>query len=206
MLTLDAAGPNSVHRDKLQQFGRFVGQWDLVVTWFNADGSVERQMPGEWEFGYALEGRSILDVWVVPPRDQRPTDRAEAPGEYGLSVRFYDPRIEAWRSTWHGPVNGVVLPFIARAAGDDMVLEREENGEVTRWMFTEITADSFHWLNVVSGDEGRTWVLKQDMRAIRRTRASTTWTPTFGCAGEERTVGGRPAHDCGSRSGPESNE
>jgi hypothetical protein len=172
MITLEAAGPNPVHRDKVEQFGRFVGQWDLVVTWFNADGSVERQMPGEWEFGYALEGRSIIDVWVVPPRTARQSNASEAPGEYGLSVRFYDPSIDAWRSTWHGPVNGVVLPFIARQIGEDLVLERSENGEMARWMFTEIAADSFHWLNKVSTDEGQTWTLKQDMRAVRRSPAT----------------------------------
>jgi hypothetical protein len=169
MLTLEALGPNPANPGKMNQFGRFVGQWDLVVTWYAADGTVERQLPGEWEFGYALEGRSIIDVWVVPPRSQRPADlMLPPPGEYGLSVRFYDPRIEAWRSTWHGPVHGVVLPFIAREVGEDMVLERREADEITRWMFTKISESSFHWLNVVSHDEGRTWLLKQDMRALRR--------------------------------------
>lgn len=165
--TLSADGPNAAYPDEIEQFGRFVGQWDLVVTWYAPDGSVSRQMPGEWEFGYALEGRAILDVWQVPPRDQRPADQLEPLGECGMSVRFYDPRIGAWRSTWHGPVHGVVMPSIARPVGNDMVLERTEGATTIRWMFTRITADSFHWLNQESED-GTTWRLEQDMLARRR--------------------------------------
>jgi hypothetical protein len=168
MLTLEAGAPNSSYPDEMEQFGRFVGNWDLVVTWYTPNGAIERQQPGEWEFAYALEGRAVIDVWIVPCRAKRPADSAEPPGEYGMSVRFYDPQIEAWRSTWHGPVNRVVIPFIARQVGDDMVLERAEGGETTRWIFTEITPNSFRWMNIISSDAGRSWTLRQDMRAVRR--------------------------------------
>jgi hypothetical protein len=30
----------------------------------------ERREEGEWTFGYALEGRAVIDVWQVPPRAQ----------------------------------------------------------------------------------------------------------------------------------------
>ncbi len=168
MLTLEADAPNSTYPDKMEQFGRFVGNWDLVVTWYASDGAIERQQPGEWEFAYALEGRAVIDVWIVPCRAKRSADSAAPSGEYGMSVRFYDPQIEAWRSTWHGPVNGVVNPFIARQIDDDMVLERAEGGETTRWIFTDITPNSFRWMNIISPDAGRSWTMRQEMRAVRR--------------------------------------
>ncbi|MBW8744952.1 MAG: hypothetical protein JF628_11525 [Sphingomonas sp.] len=171
MLTLEASAPDASYSDKMEQFGRFVGQWDLVVTWYTADGTVERQELGEWEFAYALEGRAVIDVWIVPPRAERPAGLENRSGEYGMSVRFYDPQIEAWRSTWHGPVNRVVLPFIARQVGDELVLERTEGVETTRWVFTEIAASSFRWMNMISLDDHRSWTLRQEMRAVRRLEA-----------------------------------
>jgi hypothetical protein len=75
---------------------------------------------------------------------------------------------KAWRSTWHGPVNRVVIPFIGRQVDDDMVLERAEGGETTRWIFTDITPNSFRWMNIISSDAGRSWTMRQEMRAVRR--------------------------------------
>ena len=93
-------------------FEPFIGSWDLVVSWYGPDGSLERRQDGEWHFERVLEGRGIQDVWIVPPRSQRPA--ASGDYEYGTSLRFYDPTIEAWRSTWIGPQHHVVYSFIAR--------------------------------------------------------------------------------------------
>lgn len=165
--TLSADAPTGSYAAEMAQFGRFQGSWDLLVTWYREDGSIDRQSDGELEFGYALEGRAVIDVWQVPSAATRACGAAEPPGECGMSVRFYDPRIAAWRSTWHGPVAGVVMSFIARHVGEDMVLERDEDGVRTRWSFTKITEDSFHWLNEVSRSGGP-WMLVQDFRARRR--------------------------------------
>lgn len=134
---LHANGPNAEHREKLMQFGRLVGSWDLDVIYYGESGKVRRRTPGEWHFGWALEGRAIEDVWIVPPRSQRPPE-GQVFGEYGVTLRFYDPGMGAWRSTWHGPVNGIVWPFIARQIGEEMVLERsQEDGSLSRWIFSE---------------------------------------------------------------------
>jgi len=165
---LGATGPVPHLARELMQFGRFVGSWDLDVTYFAADGSVRRRVAGEWHFGWALEGRAVADVWMVPMRAERQAAEP-APGEYGMTLRFYDPRLGAWRSTWHGPVNGIVWPFIAREIGDEMVLERtDERGELVRWIFSGIRADSFHWRAVRSTDGGAAWGVEQTMEAIRR--------------------------------------
>jgi hypothetical protein len=164
---LRAPGPNAEHREKLMQFGRFVGSWDLDVIYYDESGAVKRRTPGEWHFGWALEGRAIVDVWMVPPRAQRSSE-GPAPGEFGVTIRFYDYRIDAWRSTWHGPVNGIVWPFTARQEGDEMVLSRtEDDGTWTRWIFSKIEAKSFHWRAVKSSDGGKSWRLEQEMFAKR---------------------------------------
>ncbi|MDI3270411.1 MAG: SgcJ/EcaC family oxidoreductase [Bacillota bacterium] len=166
--SLHASGPNAEHRDKLMPFGPLVGSWDLDVIYYDGSGAIRRRTPGEWHFGWALEGRAIVDVWIVPPRPERPAE-GPPPGEYGATVRFYDPRIDAWRSTWHGPVHGIVWPFLARQMGDEIVLERtQENGTLARWIFSQIQPTSFHWRAVASEDSGKTWRLEQEMRATRR--------------------------------------
>lgn len=165
---LHASGPNAKHREKLMQFGRLVGSWDLDVIYYDDSGVVKKRIPGEWHFGWALEGRAIEDVWIVPPRSHR-SPESSAPGEYGVTLRFYDPRIDAWRSTWHGPVNGIVWTFIARQVGDEMVLERnQEDGSITHWIFGMVKPESFYWRAVTSVDDGKTWHLEQEMFAKRR--------------------------------------
>lgn len=163
---LRATGPAEPHAQKLMLFGQFVGSWSLDVIYYHPDGTVRWRTPGEWHFGWVLEGRAIEDVWMVPPRSQR-GHGAQPAGECGATLRFYDPTLDAWRSTWHGPVNGYVLPFIARQVDDEIVLERTDDGEIVRWIFARIEADSFHWRAVRSVDGGTTWRLDQEMFATR---------------------------------------
>ncbi|HEY0752395.1 MAG TPA: hypothetical protein VGD98_00330 [Ktedonobacteraceae bacterium] len=51
----------------------------------------------------------------------------------------------------------LVRPFIARQVGDEIILEGSFAAEgLIRWIFSEISATSFHWRNVESRDEGVT--------------------------------------------------
>jgi hypothetical protein len=54
---------------------------------------------------------------------------------------------------------------------DEIVLEGSfEEGVTTRWIFSDITPDSFSWRNVDSADGGDTWTLKQEMKGRRQIR------------------------------------
>ena len=159
-------GPDPHGPPELMQFGRFVGAWDLDVICYDEQGEVSRRLPGEWHFGWALEGRAVADVWIVPSRSRR--DGSGPPsGEYGMSLRFFDPDIDAWRSTWLGPVHKVVLPFLAKQVGDEMRLERTDGDRLVRWSFSEITPSSFRWRNTTSDDGGEKWRLEQEFFACR---------------------------------------
>jgi hypothetical protein len=109
-----AEGPDPAVADKLQLFGQFVGSWDVAVTNHRPDGSSET-IPPEWHFASALGGRAIQDVWIAPSRADRVSGRD---GDWGATLRRYDDSIDAWRSTWIGPRNRVVMPFLARSVGD----------------------------------------------------------------------------------------
>ena len=158
--------PDQDLADELELFGQFVGSWDVAVTNYNPDGSAIT-IPAEWHFAWALGGRAIQDVWIAPSRAARERDGSD--GEWGTTIRFYDPEIDAWRSTWLGPRHHVVMPFIARRIEDEIVLEGSfEEGVTTRWIFSDITSQSFSWRSVESRDGGATWTLNQQMEARRQ--------------------------------------
>jgi hypothetical protein len=118
---LGADGPAADRAGKMDLYGRFVGSWDLDVMQLRDDGS-KRERKGEWHFGWALEGRAVQDVWIVPPRGElRRGDAAANVNSYGTTLRVYDPKIDAWQIQWTDPVTQTYLRMIGRAQGDDIV-------------------------------------------------------------------------------------
>jgi hypothetical protein len=145
-------------------FAPFIGDWDLVVSWFDEAGKLSRQERGEWHFSWILEGRAIQDIWIVPPRAERVVHRDLY--EYGTSLRFFDAKLKAWQSTWIGPMHGVVRTFTARQIDDRIVLETIEGAlPRMRWSFGDIEKDSFTWRNELWTASG--WLTQQTFAARR---------------------------------------
>ena len=158
---LQALGADRAAADRgtdMDLYGWLIGSWDLDVTRYLPDGSTRRR-PGEWHFGWVLEGRAIQEVWIVPPRGpQRTGDAAANVHVYGTTMRVYDPRIDAWQIQWTDPVTQSYLSMIGRRQGEDIVqLGKDADGQPIRWSFSEITAGSFRWRGEVSPDNGKTW-------------------------------------------------
>ncbi len=165
---LHAEGPAADRADKMALYGQFVGAWDLDVTEFKDDGTTRRRS-GEWHFGWALEGRAVQDVWIVPPRGQRKGDAVALSNRYGTTLRVYDPAIDAWRIQWTDPVGQTYLSMIGRAQGDDIVqLGNNAAGHVVRWGFYQITPASFLWRGEASADNEASWNRVVEFTARRR--------------------------------------
>lgn len=166
---LIAEGPSAEYADKLMLFGQFVGDWEADFTVHNPDGTTQSEK-AEWHFGWVLEGRAVQDVFIVPRRSER-GQTSSGPNDYGTALRFYDPRLDAWRVVWCSPVTGDVLTFIARPVGEEIVLEgHDREGTPMRWIFSQITPDTFHWRRVFSTNGGATWQLHKAM-SVRRVSA-----------------------------------
>ncbi len=164
---LAAPGPFPDYEGKLMLFGRLVGSWDVVDTFYNRDGTVRVQRRGEWHFGWVLEGRAIQDVILAPPLAERAETGAPA-HEYGTTVRAYDPKVDAWRVTFVAPVSGATVNLLARAVGDEIWLEgRSPADKPIRWVFSEITDESFRWRGHESSDDG-TWFMEEEIVGRRR--------------------------------------
>ncbi len=161
---LGAEGPDPELREKLMLFGQFVGDWDIVDSrHIDPDGRWVK-IRGQVHFGWILGGRAVQDVWIG--RDEG----TENLTLHGTTVRFYDPHIDAWRSTWISPIKGMVKTFIARKVGAEIVLEGKTStvqGHPERWKFSQITPGSFRWSSEETRDEGRTWVMTEEMRIER---------------------------------------
>ncbi|WP_035724566.1 hypothetical protein [Bradyrhizobium sp. ARR65] len=167
---LHAQGPDPERAETLQLYGRFVGSWDAEITAHGADG-ISHQARGEIHFGWVLQGRAIQDVWMIP----RLSERSTAPvfpiagNWYGTTIRVYDPTIDAWRIYWIDPATNAFRQQIGRAQGPDIVQEgTTESGVHTRWSFTEITTNSFHWLGEAKPAGSPDWRLVVEVRAQRR--------------------------------------
>ena len=156
---LGADGPDPSLREKLMLFGQFVGDWDIVEARFSKADGTWVKMKGEVHFGWILGGTAIQDVWI---------GRLEGSQEvslFGTTIRFYDSKIDAWRSTWHSPFKGLVQTFIASKVNDEIVLEEQTAvGYPEKWIFSQITPQSFRWRSEETRDNGKTWMLTEEMQ------------------------------------------
>jgi hypothetical protein len=172
LAALHADGPSPDRGANMDLYAWLIGSWDLDVTGFLADGK-QRRRPGEWHFGWALEGRAIQDVWIVPPRGAaRQGDAAANVNSYGTTLRVYDPKIDAWHIQWTDPVTQTYFTMIGRKEGADIVqLGKSPDGNLIRWSFSEIMPDAFRWRGETSTDARKTWRLAVEFHA-RRARAA----------------------------------
>jgi len=161
---LGADDPFPALKDKLALFGQFVGDWDILDDRSLQPDGTWAVSRGELHWGWILDGRALQDVWMFTD------EKTHRSIPEGTTVRFYDPKIDAWHSVWISPNQGVVKTFVARQVGDKIVLEgKTVEGYPVKWIFSEITPDSFRWHSEETRDDGKTWTLKEEMR-IRRQR------------------------------------
>jgi len=64
---LASDGPAADRADKMKLYGWLIGRWTMDAIVHLDDGS-RHQGAGEIYFGWALEGRAIQDVWILPGR------------------------------------------------------------------------------------------------------------------------------------------
>ena len=161
-----AAGPGEDHGDGSGFFGRFIGEWDIAWQGVADDGRPATGR-GLLTFGWVLGGRAVQDVWVVE-LDPDPDGTPRPGGFHGTTVRFYDPAMGAFRSTWIEPYHSRVRRFIGRLDGGGIVLLSDEDEPQLRWRFTDVEPDSFLWIGELSRDGGATWQHDETMRLTRR--------------------------------------
>ena len=166
-IALVSTGRNSEVPEEADVYGWLVGSWELNVRHYRVDVR-DQALKGEVHFGWVLEGRAIQDTWIMPRRSERCPDQAKTQNMYGTTLRVWDPMLRAWRITWINPVTGQRDEQIGRRIGSDIVqIGTHADGTPTRWRFTEITPDSFHWIGEALESDGNTWKLEGEFLAKR---------------------------------------
>lgn len=163
---LHAEGPAPDRAENFHMYAWLAGSWEMDVTIHKEDDS-KATACGSIHAGWVLEGRAIQDVFAVPGLF------------YGTSLRFYDPHIDAWQVFWMDPLKQVFFRMIGRQKGNEIVNEGRETPELARayglpedsnatvrWVFTEITPNSFHWISQRSTD-GTVWKVQREYFARR---------------------------------------
>jgi hypothetical protein len=175
---LYAAGPAPDIEQQMMLYGQFVGSWDgqILSQNFHVDSCGEvifddtdrHETTLEVHFGWALQGRAIQDVWIAPSRYTG--EAAEQDLMYGTTLRVYDPQTDIWHITFIDPVTTQSYHRLTGSkVGDDIVQEyRTGEGKLCQWNFTEITANSFHWMWRESTNNGETWKVPAEFFLHRR--------------------------------------
>lgn len=165
---LAAPGRSAEIPEAADVYGWLVGGWELEVLHYKAVDVRERRIQGEAHFAWVLEGRAIQDVWIMPRCSVRPADLDSTNNMYGTTLRVWDATIQAWRINWINPATGHREQQIGRRIGSDIVqVGARADGTPTRWRFTEIAADSFHWIGEALQPDGHTWKVEGEFRAQR---------------------------------------
>jgi len=155
MKALVSPGPAADRAGQMELYGWLIGDWVFDATVHMDDGTTHTGR-GEIHFAWALDGRAMIDVWILPGVF------------YGTTLRVYDPGIDAWHILWSDPLKQLYTRQIGRARGTDIVQEGDMgNGVRLRWSFSEIAPNSFRWTGERSLDGGASWHLQADFRARR---------------------------------------
>jgi hypothetical protein len=164
---LAAPGRSPEISESADAYGWLIGSWELDVRHYAVDVAA-RHIRGEVHFGWVLEGRAVQDVWIMPRRSERTANPDKTSNMYGTTLRVWDPSIQGWRVTWMNPVTGSRDELVGRWSGKDVVqVGTHADGTPIRWIFTEITPDSFRWIGESLKPDGETWKLEGEFRAKR---------------------------------------
>jgi len=165
---LGAEGRSKEIPESGDAYGWLVGSWELDVLHYWATDVSAQGIKGEMHARWVLEGRAVQDVWIMPRRADRTGKLDKKMNMYGTTLRLWDSTIQAWRITWRNPAGDHHEDQIGRWSGKDVVqIGVRADGTPTRWSFTEITPDSFHWLGESLGSDGKSWMLEGEFRARR---------------------------------------
>ena len=162
---LVSATPNAELKEQLHLFGQFVGEWDF--EWISGKGTPdEYRLSGEWLFSWILGGTAIQDLFICPSREEKARN-PQLDGEYGTTVRFYNPEKNTWNICYG--LYGTMCILEAKQVGNQIIVENQDNSDgLNQWVFSDITPNSFHWQNRTSYDNGATWRVNGEVFAKRK--------------------------------------
>lgn len=139
-------------------FAPLVGDWEFD---YHEPGG--RDLKGEWYFRRVLQGSAIADVFICPSRESQESD-PQPDAEYGMTMRMYNREERRYDMTYSCAEYCAQMQ-ITREHG--IVECRRLDVPNNRWIFFDITEDSFHWQNIIVQSSGE-WKTNSEVFAHRR--------------------------------------
>ncbi len=148
----------------MAQFGRYIGDWDIVDQGLQPDGKTWKPGNGaRWNFTCVGDGIAVQDFWMPNRAEDSP------PPGVGTNLRIYDPKTEQWDIAWTATSTPGLAHIRAKQNQDGNIIMHWVSPEQTpprRITFFEPCGDSWDWLLEMSFDEGESW------RAVYKIKAS----------------------------------
>jgi len=139
-------------------FAPLIGDWG-----FDYFEPYDRHLKGEWYFRRVLDGMAIEDVFICPSRDTKVAE-PQTDGEYGLAIRMYQQDKHFYDMTY---VCGDYTTRLEIHKKWDKIVCTMLDEPRSKWIFSEITENTFHWQNLVLFEDGR-WKVNCEIYAERR--------------------------------------
>lgn len=155
--------------EKLRPFELLMGSWIFDWVGHNPDGTTWMEQ-GEWHFAWILEGRAIQDTWICQGISLWDSVKYPA-GQYGTTIRYYNEKEECVKVLWIGSVSSQIYHFSVTFQDNRIIQQKMpvgENLEKAKWIFMDITNNSFTWEGYQSDDCGLVWNLTQEIFARRK--------------------------------------
>ena len=130
-------------------FAPLIGDWDCDYYDEPEEGR-KRHVAGEWIFRRILEGTGVQDVFIFPSRKTKEKD-PQPDGEYGTSLRMFN-RAAGWYDVVY--TCETCMKRLTFTRQGDRLAGRVLDEEDAFWIFSDITADRFHWENVRIREDG----------------------------------------------------
>lgn len=143
-------------------YGIFIGEWDF--DWYDhLNDPFPRHVKGEWLFQWILEGLAVQDVFICPSRATR-NENLQFDAAYGTTVRMYNPKNNVWDIFYTEWGSSTCLE--AHREGNK-IIQIAANNDSLRWVFSEITQNSFQWQRLIKEDD-ENWIVVAKLYATRK--------------------------------------
>ncbi len=145
-------------------FSKLIGDWEFdYYDGYNGEKKYSRHIKGEWIFRRILNGAGIEDLFICPSRETRHVN-PQVDGEYGLAVRMFNPKEKCYDMFYTCERKMCRLKFVLE--GEKLVgtVLNEPN---KKWVFSEISDNSFRWQNVTV-TENNEWRVNSNIYAKRK--------------------------------------
>ena len=141
--------------DKL--LDQLIGTWSTKgISRSKTDGQWKKDTTiATWIWYKILQDKAIQDDWYA----NTTPDKLDEAASMGTNIRIFNEEENKWYMGWIDTFNYKLLSFTATETENTLTMEgHDAQGRPIRNVFSNITENSFDWVQQWTFDEGKSWV------------------------------------------------